>query len=236
MSVLATWLDFFANVAQVFLLILGLFLILVVLLQRGRGGGLAGAFGGAGGQSAFGTKAGDVFTKITIGIAVLWVVTNGVSGMLIRNSQSAISASLEDQGEDNEGGTSVGPGTGSGSDIPQADDLGTGTDDGSSPFIFPDAGTTDGGTGTTTEPEGTDDTATPGTTTPETPAPMTEGTEGEGETETTPASPEEGSETPTTEEASTTPADEPATDTPTEPEGEATESDASGDDAAAPSN
>ncbi|MDP6059564.1 MAG: preprotein translocase subunit SecG, partial [Pirellulaceae bacterium] len=43
-----------------------LFLILLVLIQRGRGGGLAGAFGGAGGQSAFGTKAGDMFTRITI--------------------------------------------------------------------------------------------------------------------------------------------------------------------------
>ncbi len=124
---LATWLDFFANVAQVFLLILGLFLILVVLLQRGRGGGLAGAFGGAGGQSAFGTKAGDVFTKITIGIAVLWVVTNGVSGMLIRNSQSAISDSFEEQGDDGQGDTRLDQGTGS--DIPEADDLG-GTGDG----------------------------------------------------------------------------------------------------------
>ncbi len=30
---------------------------------------MAGAFGGMGGQSAFGTKAGDLFTKITIGVA-----------------------------------------------------------------------------------------------------------------------------------------------------------------------
>ncbi|RLS51073.1 MAG: preprotein translocase subunit SecG, partial [Planctomycetota bacterium] len=45
-----------------FLVLSSLFLILLVLIQRGRGGGLAGAFGGAGGQSAFGTKAGDVFT------------------------------------------------------------------------------------------------------------------------------------------------------------------------------
>jgi len=33
-----------------------IFLILLVLIQRGRGGGLAGALGGMGGQSAFGTK------------------------------------------------------------------------------------------------------------------------------------------------------------------------------------
>ncbi|HYW80507.1 MAG TPA: preprotein translocase subunit SecG, partial [Thermoguttaceae bacterium] len=51
-----------------------LFLILLVLVQRGKGGGLAGAFGGAGGQSAFGTKAGDLFTKITIGVAAFWIV------------------------------------------------------------------------------------------------------------------------------------------------------------------
>ncbi len=51
-----------------------LFLIVLVLIQRGKGGGLAGAFGGLGGQSAFGTKAGDLFTKITIGVAFFWIV------------------------------------------------------------------------------------------------------------------------------------------------------------------
>jgi preprotein translocase subunit SecG len=51
-----------------------LFLIVLVLLQRGRGGGLAGALGGMGGQSAFGSKAGDVFTRITSGVAIVWIV------------------------------------------------------------------------------------------------------------------------------------------------------------------
>jgi preprotein translocase subunit SecG len=50
------------------------FLILLVLIQQGRGGGLAGAFGGMGGQSAFGTKAGDLFTKITIVVAAVWIL------------------------------------------------------------------------------------------------------------------------------------------------------------------
>lgn len=57
----------------VLLTVLSLFLILLVLIQQGRGGGLAGAFGGMGGQSAFGTKAGDLFTKITIGVAAVWI-------------------------------------------------------------------------------------------------------------------------------------------------------------------
>ncbi len=50
------------------------FLIILVLIQRGRGGGLAGALGGAGGTSAFGTKAGDMFTRITIVTAAIWIL------------------------------------------------------------------------------------------------------------------------------------------------------------------
>ena len=75
-----------AVVSQILLFFAGIFLIIVVLLQRGRGGGLAGAFGGMGGQSAFGTKAGDVFTRITIGIAIVWVALAGGSGFFLRAS------------------------------------------------------------------------------------------------------------------------------------------------------
>lgn len=53
---------------------ISLFLILLVLVQRGRGGGLTGALGGMGGQSAFGTKAGDTFTRITVGAATVWIL------------------------------------------------------------------------------------------------------------------------------------------------------------------
>jgi len=56
------------------LFVLSLFLVLVILVQRGRGGGLTGALGGMGGQSAFGTKAGDLFTRITIITAAIWVL------------------------------------------------------------------------------------------------------------------------------------------------------------------
>lgn len=60
----------------VLLIISSILLIGVVLIQRGRGGGLAGAFGGTGGATAFGTKAGDIFTKITIYVACVWVGLN----------------------------------------------------------------------------------------------------------------------------------------------------------------
>lgn len=54
--------------------VIALFLILLILVQRGRGGGLAGALGGMGGQSAFGTRAGDTFTWITYITAALWIL------------------------------------------------------------------------------------------------------------------------------------------------------------------
>ena len=53
--------------------IASIFLIFIVLLQRGRGGGLRRRLRATGGQSTFGTKAGDIFTRITIGVAVIWV-------------------------------------------------------------------------------------------------------------------------------------------------------------------
>jgi preprotein translocase subunit SecG len=60
-------------VLQVLLFATSLFLILLILVQRGKGGGLTGALGGMGGQSAFGSRAGDAFTKITIVTAVIWI-------------------------------------------------------------------------------------------------------------------------------------------------------------------
>jgi preprotein translocase subunit SecG len=55
---------------------LAIFLIIIILLQRGKGGGLVGALGGAGGQSAFGTRAGDTFTQITVYAAVIWCLVS----------------------------------------------------------------------------------------------------------------------------------------------------------------
>src|SRR5262245_25630158 len=66
-----TWVPPLLTVA---LLLASVFLICLVLIQRGKGGGLAGAFGGAGGQSAFGSRAGDAFTKITIYTALVWIL------------------------------------------------------------------------------------------------------------------------------------------------------------------
>lgn len=54
-----------------------LILTLIILIQKGRGGGLSGAFGGAGGNTAFGSKTGDVLTwatSIIFGIFLLLAI------------------------------------------------------------------------------------------------------------------------------------------------------------------
>ena len=57
----------------VLLTFVSVFLMLLILVQRGKGGGLTGALGGMGGQSAFGAKAGDAFTKITTITSIIWI-------------------------------------------------------------------------------------------------------------------------------------------------------------------
>jgi preprotein translocase subunit SecG len=66
--------DYLLGFLNVVIVILTIFLIGIILIQRGKGGGLAGAFGGMGGSSAFGTRTGDVFTKVTVGVAIGWIL------------------------------------------------------------------------------------------------------------------------------------------------------------------
>src|ERR1700721_678259 len=73
MTMLAVW-PWVPPFLNIILFLIGLFLVLLVLIQRGKGGGLSGAFGGAGGSSAFGSRAGATFTKITNGGAPAWII------------------------------------------------------------------------------------------------------------------------------------------------------------------
>ncbi|GAC1470466.1 MAG: hypothetical protein NVSMB9_15600 [Isosphaeraceae bacterium] len=66
-----------------------LFLICLILIQRGKGGGLAGAFGGVGGSSAFGTKAGDVFTRVTMIVASIWIVLSMILVVLYNQGRQS---------------------------------------------------------------------------------------------------------------------------------------------------
>ncbi len=60
--------SFLTGLLTTLFVIVCIFLILVILIQKPRGGGLTGAFGGAGGNAAsvFGSKTGDVLTWFTV--------------------------------------------------------------------------------------------------------------------------------------------------------------------------
>ncbi len=79
---------------MIVMLLTALFLILLVLVQRVKGGGLAGAFGGMGGQSAFGTKAGDLFTRITVGVAAFWILLCMVAVKYSGQNESVVGQDL----------------------------------------------------------------------------------------------------------------------------------------------
>lgn len=61
------------------MILVSLFLMFIILLQRGRGGGLAGALGGQGGTSVFGAKADVQMIKFTCYIALAWGALNCIS-------------------------------------------------------------------------------------------------------------------------------------------------------------
>jgi preprotein translocase subunit SecG len=84
-AVFAVW-PWVPGLLNVVLLLLGLFLILLVLIQRGKGGGLVGALSGVGGSSPFGSRAGDAFTRITIYTAAIWLLLTMLQVRLIQSA------------------------------------------------------------------------------------------------------------------------------------------------------
>ncbi len=66
-------------------LFLSFIMILLVLIQKGRGGGLSGAFGGSGGNTAFGAKTGDVLTWATSIVFALFVTLAAALGLICDN-------------------------------------------------------------------------------------------------------------------------------------------------------
>jgi preprotein translocase subunit SecG len=83
---------YLSGVLNVLLVLCSIFLIFLVLIQRGKGGGLAGAFGGPGGSSAFGAKTSDVFTKVTVWTAGIWIVIAMLLVLLVNRGGARSSA------------------------------------------------------------------------------------------------------------------------------------------------
>ena len=65
--------SFIMNVVAVLFVICCVSLVLIILIQKGRGGGLSGAFGGAMAGGILGSKTGDFLTWVTIGLVGLFL-------------------------------------------------------------------------------------------------------------------------------------------------------------------
>jgi preprotein translocase subunit SecG len=61
--------SFIMNVVAVLFVLCCISLVLIVLVQKGKGGGLSGAFGGAMASGILGSKTGDFLTWVTIVLA-----------------------------------------------------------------------------------------------------------------------------------------------------------------------
>ena len=70
-------------------------LILVVLLQSGKGGGLSSTFGGASAQIFGGRGAGDFMTRVTSGAAMVFFVTSFTLATISSRQRSAVERALD---------------------------------------------------------------------------------------------------------------------------------------------
>lgn len=75
-------------------IISGVLLIAVILLQKSKDQGLGLAFGAGVGESLFGSRAGNVLTKITIGLGVVFMANTLLIGYLM--SGTTTSGSITD--------------------------------------------------------------------------------------------------------------------------------------------
>jgi preprotein translocase subunit SecG len=63
------------NTMAICFVVISVMMMLVVLIQKPKGGGLSGAFGSAGGgETAFGAKTGDVLTYVTISCFIAFIL------------------------------------------------------------------------------------------------------------------------------------------------------------------
>jgi preprotein translocase subunit SecG len=80
-----------------------LFLILVVLLQSGKGGGLGSAFGGGASQQIFGgAGAGNLLTRLTAGFAFAFMALSVWLAFLSSSGEQALERAVREQAAANE--------------------------------------------------------------------------------------------------------------------------------------
>lgn len=69
---------FWLGALAVILFLLSLFLVFIIMMQRGKGGGIAGSLTGTA-QSAFGARGGDALMWLTIALTGVWIFLSCVT-------------------------------------------------------------------------------------------------------------------------------------------------------------
>ena len=87
------------SILTVLFILSSIILVLVILVQRPQGGGLAQAFGGASGggtDTAFGGRTGDVLTYLTMGAFALYLLV-AIGLNVVDNQNSTLGTQTEEQ-------------------------------------------------------------------------------------------------------------------------------------------
>ncbi|MGB5694911.1 MAG: preprotein translocase subunit SecG [Polyangiales bacterium] len=98
-----------------------LFLILVVLLQSGKGGGLGSALGGGASQQIFGgAGAGNLLTRLTAGFAFTFMVLSVWLAFLSSSGEQALDRAVREQSAAQQAPAETEPDEGDGAPAAQA--------------------------------------------------------------------------------------------------------------------
>jgi preprotein translocase subunit SecG len=82
-------------------IIVGFFLILVILLQAGKGAAIGASLGSAGSQAMFGSSgSGNFLTKLTTAAAIIFMVTSlSLSILISKGDQDSVITEVEETTE-----------------------------------------------------------------------------------------------------------------------------------------
>jgi len=111
---------FVMKVVAVLFVVSAVVLILVVLIQKGRGGGLSAAFGGGMAGGILGSKTGDFLTWVTIGVAGLFLLLAVVMDKYHGPGVTRFESEVESTAGEDAGGGAVGGGSDTAGTAPAA--------------------------------------------------------------------------------------------------------------------
>ncbi len=86
---------FFLGLLGVILFLISVFLIFIILIQRGKGGGIAGSLTGTA-QSAFGARGGDILMWLTLSLTIIWILLCCVTIFFYSRVQDSIAEGRDD--------------------------------------------------------------------------------------------------------------------------------------------